>query len=400
MHLLDIARIVRNAVPSTPDFNLFSAIGYESNEVRLHSKLIAALICRDHNPYSEESLRALLRHFGIPLEGENSFVTNGIQVRTEYQGIDILITNDSRQAIIIENKIYAGDQLQQLRRYYTSVRELGYSTVYVRYLTLDGREPTPQSLDGLDTQLGVPAYGAVGYATEVKPWLEELAGIAARNSALRETIFQYQAVIDKLTGRGQAKHYMNELVKTLLHGNNMLLARDITAAYTQGLEALQEQFWADLIEACRQAYPEMSHHLSDTSAADPQTRKSAIQKYYAPGKRERMYYGLRFKVPGVESVEVWFDIERAMYVGAFCERGQSSKDYRQIKKVLESAGLKGESAPQWPIWWYIQADHNFTEPNEALLGMLCNPVLRAEFVRACASSIFEIWQPLTGSVPE
>lgn len=401
MQLIDIVRVLRNAIPKTRTFNVFTAIGCESNEVFLHSRLIAALINPRLHQYGDEALRSLLQHLGIPLEGEHGFVLRGAQVKTEFRGIDILVTNEAKQALVIENKIYAADQPQQLKRYYASMRELGYTAIYIRYLTLDGRDPTPQSLDGLDQELASPWLGNAGYASEINPWLDEVAAIAVRETTLRETVFQYQAVLDQLTGKEQEKNYMDELVNTLLIGENMLLARDIGAAYHQGLIALQETFWTELIDVFRQEHPEVSQCLLQTSVADPGARRSLIRKYYEPAKKDRMYYGLCFRVPGLETAEVWLQIERALYVGVICEKGRTSREYRQIAQILNDARLNAESNNEWPMWRFIRADHDFSQPDESLLATLCNPHRRLEYAKDCARAVAELWHTLASArLPE
>jgi hypothetical protein len=394
MQLLDLVGILRTAIPKTSNFNVFTAIRCESDEVFLHSRLIAALVDRKCHQFADEALSALLKHFDIPLHGANSFQLRGIQVRTEFRGIDILITNSAEQAIVIENKIYAADQPKQLRRYYDTVRDLGYTTIYLRYLTLDGREPSQQSLDGLDKLLSRPWLGNVSFQYEVRRWLDEVAGLVVRETGLRETIFQYQAVLDRLTGQGQEKSYMNELVSSLLTGNNMIVARDIRAAYPQALAILQERLWLKLIEALQTTHPTIGQCIIQKSVADPKSRQASIRKYYEPARKERMYYGLGVSVPGYESLELWIHIERALYVGAECEKGRSSREYRLAAQAIKDASISGHSNENWPIWRFIREDHNFEQPDEALLAMLCNDEQRDAFVGVCIRALAEIWHAL------
>ncbi|WP_404471045.1 PD-(D/E)XK nuclease family protein [Vreelandella venusta] len=72
---------------------------------------------------------------------------------TEQQRIDILVTNTKRQAILIENKLFAADQENQLVTYYQSLRTQGYREVRVVFLSLDERPPASHSLGHLE-QLG------------------------------------------------------------------------------------------------------------------------------------------------------------------------------------------------------------------------------------------------------
>ena len=73
----------------------------ESNEVKLHS----ALICGFLDPLSN--------HYQGDVFLETFLECVGLK---EYKNIDIYITNGERH-IIIENKIWADDQPQQIQRY-------------------------------------------------------------------------------------------------------------------------------------------------------------------------------------------------------------------------------------------------------------------------------------------
>jgi len=94
-------------------FNVFSILRKKDDEVNLHSRFISHLL----NPKGKHGLNNFfledfLHH--IQLEKFNS---NDAKVFREWNNIDILITN-KQQAIIIENKIHAEDQDQQLERYF------------------------------------------------------------------------------------------------------------------------------------------------------------------------------------------------------------------------------------------------------------------------------------------
>ena len=56
-----------------------------------------------------------------------------------------VITNDT-QAIIIENKIFAGDQSKQLERYFEIIKQEGFEDIRIIYLSLYGEEPSEQSI--------------------------------------------------------------------------------------------------------------------------------------------------------------------------------------------------------------------------------------------------------------
>ncbi len=102
------------------NFNIFRILKLESSEVRLHSAFLAELLnpkgnhgqkdtflklfvdifCFKNNPIDTESCRVVIeKHTGFISEDQ-----------TEGGRIDIIITDKSKNQIIIENKIYAGDQ--------------------------------------------------------------------------------------------------------------------------------------------------------------------------------------------------------------------------------------------------------------------------------------------------
>lgn len=123
-------------------FNVFNVIGLRSEEVRLHSAFLAELL----NPKGSHGLQdAFLKEF-IDVAGisDLNFETSNSTVSTEYYigkkeettggRIDILIQSEDK-AIIIENKIYAPDQENQLIRYSNYGKEYAKGGYRLLYLT-------------------------------------------------------------------------------------------------------------------------------------------------------------------------------------------------------------------------------------------------------------------------
>src|SRR5690606_4244508 len=114
------------------NFNIFKTLGLSTSEVRLHSALLAELL----NPKGSHGLKEkFLKLFiqKIVMNNEDTIDLSEIEKATvvveKWVGyidverniggyIDILIQLSNDRAIIIENKIYAGDQEGQLRRYH------------------------------------------------------------------------------------------------------------------------------------------------------------------------------------------------------------------------------------------------------------------------------------------
>lgn len=120
--LYEEAEDVRRKKEANGDsFNVFNIIGLKTEEVRLHSALIAELL----NPHgshglSNSCLKSFLIMLGLPLDYfdyakiSNDYKERYIGSVTKNEGgrIDIII-EDGNHALIIENKIYAEDQENQ-----------------------------------------------------------------------------------------------------------------------------------------------------------------------------------------------------------------------------------------------------------------------------------------------
>ncbi|MGL4346807.1 MAG: PD-(D/E)XK nuclease family protein, partial [Chitinophagaceae bacterium] len=148
--------------------------------------------------FKEKFLKAFLKILVDEEIIDNNFKFScaNVKVQTEYVTqsgrIDILITNAEKQAIIIENKIYAGDQFKQLKRYFKHGEKEFKENFILLYLTLFGSEASEQSSQGID-------YQQISYENTIIQSLEKCVEIAARNAIVRETLIQYINYLKKLT---------------------------------------------------------------------------------------------------------------------------------------------------------------------------------------------------------
>ena len=100
-----------------------------SDEVRLHSKFLAELLNpKGSHGQGSKFLDLFIQQFDIKnVDSETSKVSveESIGNKTPTTGgrIDILIEDTNKHTIIIENKIYASDQENQLLRYYNYSRD-------------------------------------------------------------------------------------------------------------------------------------------------------------------------------------------------------------------------------------------------------------------------------------
>lgn len=196
------------------DFNIFTTLNLGSNEVRLHSAFLAELLNpKGKHGMGDSFLTAFLETLGIPSDFLNTknikqnILERAIGPKTATTGgrIDIIL-EDGASAIIIENKIYAGDQENQLLRYSNFGKNFkdGY---HLLYLTLYGYPASEFSTgkDELD-------YQPISYSKDITKWLCKCAMLAYDKPLVRETIKQYISLIKLLTGTSMNEKSLNELV--------------------------------------------------------------------------------------------------------------------------------------------------------------------------------------------
>lgn len=196
------------------NYNIFNDLGFMSDEVHLHSMFLANLL----NPkgshgqrgkFLEAFLKMLQKSFSaISADNLELDITNasvevekfiGRQTDSEGGRIDIYLS-DGKHSIIIENKIYAGDQHHQMLRYWNyGMSQKGNDTeksFVLIYLTLDGCSPSKESL-GED--LKENDIVCLSYKSDIRGWLDRCVELASRTPLVRETINQYISTIDILT---------------------------------------------------------------------------------------------------------------------------------------------------------------------------------------------------------
>jgi len=224
------------------NFNVFKILGVETKEVRMHSAFIAELLNPDGSHGQGEVFLKLfveqlnIKDFNtekakIEVERHVGFITDD---KTEGGYIDIIATDKNNNAIIIENKIYAGDQENQLKRYYNYGKK-NCTNFNLIYLTLDGKTASEFSTNDLNEG----DYQKISYATDILNWLENCKKEAVNHPILRESITQYINLIKYLTGQTMEDKEIKEIITAIKNNKS-------------NLEALQELSDNDIWETTRE----------------------------------------------------------------------------------------------------------------------------------------------------
>ena len=188
------------------NYNLFSILSIERYELK-HSALIANLLDpKGSHGCGDAFLRAF---FEIALKGTaypfekctlphsyTEYYTGPIAGDTGGR-IDILVKS-SHYGLIIESKIYAGDQDKQLTRYDNYGREtFGADGYLLVYLTLYGCDASKESTATKSAE--EVGYLRLSYAKDILLWLKECVRLADNKPLVRESLNQYIRTIKQLT---------------------------------------------------------------------------------------------------------------------------------------------------------------------------------------------------------
>jgi len=352
-------------------FNLFSVLRSSSDEVRLHSRFLAFLLDPKaaHNQ-GTALLALLLKRLDIP-----GFDLENTTVEVEYQNIDILVRNQSGQAVIIENKIYAGDQDEQLWRYYQQMQEEGYREIWTTYLTLDGAEPSEQSRKSLPVIL-------LSYEAEITAWLKDCVPLIAREPGVRESVFQYIELLQKLTSSDQGEIYMSKLKEQILQGDNLFLIADINHAFKSVLTDLQIDIWARIAAYQASQYPLLGK-------PEITATKEAVSAYYKKTKNSK-FIGIHFPFNFMNG-GVYIELNHRLYCGYYCDGEQFPEDRGRLSSLSRELSPNTRNS-SYLYWKYPKINVNLHSPSNEDLTLLRDPETRESIAVSLVYDVHKLWQ--------
>ena len=235
------------------DYNLFLALLDINDEVRLHSRFIYSLLDPNSSHYQKELfLELFIKVCGLENFGLDPQIA---KVYKEYENIDIYIT-DSAKHIILENKINAGDQEAQIKRYIETIQKEnnGEADIYVLFLSKQGREPSDYSLSGLKIKGGkildtssneIAKFKAISYKKEIVEWLDLCLDEAGNLANLAAVISQYKNVIEKIYGIYKGVQMDQEKISEIIleKENYKIVSEIVNSAFDKAREKVINNFF-------------------------------------------------------------------------------------------------------------------------------------------------------------
>lgn len=349
-------------------FNLFTTLLQSHDEVRLHGRYLTHLL----NPNAKHDCGHLFLNLFLKKVGLEDLQDQKCSVRAEkFAGkilglqsyIDIYIEFEDT-AVVIENKIWAGDQKKQLERYSIFAERRRKNKVHIFYLTLDGHEPSDFSLGGLDKE----KVQCISYGTEILNWLEQCLEKSYACVNINQSLLQYRTVINGLLGNTLEKKDMSEIKELIKQKPEIVKNFSKIKSAIQSLEN----------ECINSFYNELQQKLSMQGLA----KNSVDIKHPATEKKST-------KIRLNEDVSVSYNPKgKDFAVKAF----RSYKENKPgIKSKLEA--LAGEHSHYYHydsvglVCWILRGDDKFQ--HEEFLSRMLDPQKREEKVDECVRQILK-----------
>ena len=346
-------------------FNVFSILGVETDEVSTHSAFLADLL----NPKGSHRqgsvfLRLFLDECICP---QPDTYNNIASFRVTTGQIDILLKKKDA-CIVIENKIYAKDQIRQIERYYQEVRkEFTEEQIKLVYLTLDGSSPSEQSRGDLPED----RVKCLSYSKDIINWLEECMKLkeVQRISPIREIVFQYRDLLKQLTGQSTNRRDSMELTKLLIKDKNYELIPDLEKMILEFKVHLQYEFWEELKKQILEL-PEVDWHENEKQSQIPSEEN--IRHLYLGSKSRYVHQTYRLTFVGGQQYDIALRIgteyasrleSDSVYFGFVLFKNGRQVDYCQDEQFSELAEKMGSgfnrNANLWLVWKNLGQDIGF-----------------------------------------
>lgn len=347
------------------DFNIFSQLLNPYDEVNLHSKLIYSILndCK----FKKEFMLSFLKATGIisadDVSPDDLKIIDVEREKAFSKGrLDLFFScnvKDKKYVIIIENKIFAVDQYEQIDRYVEFANQCSADIRKVFYLTLHGNAPSEDSASNLDQ------VNLISYDNEILTWIENCIKISAREPALREVLIQYADLLEKITGKDV--DYTMDVKKFLLESpENFNMANSIQPAIIDAKTNLQMRFWTKLEESLDEMFrnfPNLNYRKTrrdeDLGPLNPWYSEKIIKNYYNNMKKSSCYGVMYYLYNRDDLGDLCFKIEYnksdSLFYGlTFQAPGVNTdklKSASELKKKLESYDYKLSTG--WFTWKFL-----------------------------------------------
>jgi len=315
------------------NFNIFSILDMERKEVKTHSNFIYELL--NSNGLHGKGDIFLKLFFQEVLNLDYDIETRVQPViqedsTTENRRIDFTISTKNYE-IGIEIKIDAKDQKHQLYDYSKEIDERvkkSKKSAELHYLTLDGKEPSIESVSKNGDTLNSSKYKRISFKLEIINWIKECIKESATNTTVREALIQYLNLINKITNNLNSQGRKKEMTE-LLNGENLKIYLEAENAMIETKIKLQLNFWYRLQEALKNNELLFEFYFGKNKS----TIEDAVNNFYT-GPQNKRDYGLKLYLDDKEDIFMSIDIYEKLYYNIMSEK-ENTKYFEEIKSLYE-----------------------------------------------------------------
>ena len=398
--LNEVFLCIDERIASGEDYSVLET-AIKGNEEMMHSSVIASLL--DTRGSHGQKCRFLELFLGCLPERFKSFDASGARTacerhigqKTEASGgrVDICIENSSGQMIVIENKIFAGDQEHQILRYVNMLRNRDGVKFPVLYLTPDGHSPSDDSTqaDGMQCRCGED-YVCISYKDVIVPWLDKCINEMEEKPHLKEHLTTYRDIIKKkVLGMDRKKDIINIIEST---EKNIKAAREISGQLDEIKIDAVTTFWRAIKESIKKNLkedglcPEYCHFDANKKLMIVQDIEGLVRKYVDRPNEDNRYFGISVKLQNDGHIcllveeNIYFAIAlKSVDVSASKDWKTKLEDWKTDSARFAAwkypdSGKKSLLSPDDDIW---KLAHSKNKNTDAVPGDLI-PKLSAEFI--------------------
>lgn len=202
-------------------FNVFTTLLSAHDEVRLHTRFLHCLLdpqgthdCK--GLFLELFFATLVEHPPLDHDGKTPMAWEPVPTLDTWtvqkeasvsEGQIDLLLECAKCGIAIENKIWAGEQADQLSRYARYLSRRHGPRGRLIYLTLDGK--------GAGSH-GDSPYLRISYVGHILPWLEKCLQASYSFIPINQVLLQYREVVRQLTGQTLNAALMDTIANFIL----------------------------------------------------------------------------------------------------------------------------------------------------------------------------------------
>lgn len=384
--LNEVFLCIDERIASGEDYSVLET-AIKGNEEMMHSSVIASLL--DTRGSHGQKCRFLELFLGCLPERFKSFDPSGARTacercigqKTEDSGgrVDICIENSSGQMIVIENKIFAGDQEHQILRYVEFLRGMlrnsGGVKFPVLYLTPDGHSPSDDSTqaDGKQCRCGED-YVCISYRDVIVPWLDKCINEMEDKPHLKEHLTTYRDIIKKkVLGMDRNKDIINIIESA---EENIKAAREISGQLDEIKIDAVTTFWRTIKKNLEEdgLCPEFCHFDANMKLMTVRDIEGVVRKYVDRPNEDNRYFGISVKLQN--DGHVCLLVEENIYF-AIAPKSVDESALKDWKTELEDSKMELKDwkmdSGRFVAWKYPDSGKkSLLSPDDDIWGLACS----------------------------